>query len=756
MKKINYILFIIFFFSYSALASNKEINIIGNQNIDKEVILTIIDEYTTDINEQNINEIIKKLKSIKGIKDIKVAYDDKKVDIEIIENSKILNINFKGLERFTKIELDEIINFSEKLVFYDPITIQTFIDEVHQLYNSFGYNNLEITYKKISTERDNFVNVNFNINEGKISKINKIYFNGNNSFTKNELLKIIKSSERNFFKLFFKFNSNFKYYEIDNDSNKLINFYKENGYRKVSINYETEFIENRNQFNIYFFINENKRYYFNKFELNIDSSISKNIDNDALNNLFDKNKKNIEKFDFVYNNDFLFKVEEALSSFLFDQGSMFFEIKVLEKINDDEKIDIIYDIKKVKPVYANKIDIIGNTRTKDKVIRREVTFAEGDPVNKFMISRSYKNLQRLDLFRNININESLVDNEKKDILIEIEEKPTGQFNVGAAFGTLNGASLILGLNEKNIAGSGRDVKLQADTSDKKTTYQAEVIEPYIFNKKLNFIYGFNYSERDLSASSSYNLDNKEIKTGINYYFDDDLFHSIMFKYAIKEYQVTNSSTVEQSILDSQGTNTEISIINSITFDKLNAFIRPTDGYLYKFSNTISPPTNSTNGYIKNTFLHQKYLTYKKRNIFSIKSKVGNVISLQNSSILSDNKFGLGGNWLRGFDSLGAGPRNSRTSYVGGRNLIVSKIDYTRAINNDADSPIDLNLFVDAGKVWDNKTTPTNSNESIRSSYGIGLKFYTPVGPVGFSWAFPIQDESYDINRMFLFTIGNLN
>ena len=144
------------------------------------------------------------------------------------------------------------------------------------------------------------------------------------------------------------------------------------------------------------------------------------------------------------------------------------------------------------------------------------------------------------------------------------------------------------------------------------------------------------------------------------------------------------------------------------------------------------------------------------NILSIQTKIGNIYSLQNTSIPTDEKFSLGGRWLRGFDIFGAGPRNSRTSYIGGNNLIVSKLDYHRPIFKNSDNPTDLNLFLDAGKVFDNKNTPTNSTESIRSSYGFGIKFYTPIGPIGFSWAYPISSEDYDIERMFIFSIGQLN
>ena len=146
----------------------------------------------------------------------------------------------------------------------------------------------------------------------------------------------------------------------------------------------------------------------------------------------------------------------------------------------------------------------------------------------------------------------------------------------------------------------------------------------------------------------------------------------------------------------------------------------------------------------------------KKSLFSIQSKFGNISSLQDDKILVDDKYSLGGYWLRGFDLNGAGPRNSYTSYVGGNNIIATKLDYLIPFNRLSDNPFYFNTFFDAGQVWGNKENPANATESIRASYGFGLKFFTPVGPIGFTWGYPLSDESYDINRMFLFSIGSLN
>ena len=145
-----------------------------------------------------------------------------------------------------------------------------------------------------------------------------------------------------------------------------------------------------------------------------------------------------------------------------------------------------------------------------------------------------------------------------------------------------------------------------------------------------------------------------------------------------------------------------------------------------------------------------------KNIFSAQGKLGNIFSLNDSEISADNKFSLGGRWLRGFDAYGAGPRNSRTSYVGGNNILALKLDISRPISLNEQNPIYLNLFNDYGTVWGNKNTVTSSDQDLRVSYGFGINYYSPIGPIGFSWGFPLVHKDYDIKRMFLFSVGNLN
>ena len=381
---------------------------------------------------------------------------------------------------------------------------------------------------------------------------------------------------------------------------------------------------------------------------------------------------------------------------------------MLEK-KDNNNVSILLDIQSIEPQYVNQINIYGNSRTFDYVIRRELLISEGDAVHKTQISEINKKLQSLRLFKSVKVKEKNIENNLINIDIEVEEQQTGTVNAGVSVGTIDGFSVVAGLSERNFYGTGRSVDALLNTSDKKTEFTLSTTDRLSYENDVDISYQSSYKEEDFASTSSYKLNTFTFGTGIAYDINSELSHSIDIKYLLKEYIITDSNTVSSTIGNSSGQNASFIITNGFVHNSLNSIYQPQDGSLTSFITSMS-----------------------------------------------DDKFSLGGRWLRGFDVAGAGPRNSRTSYIGGNNLIVTKFDYSREIFENSNFPIYLNLFNDYGLVWENKTTPTQTDNNIRASVGFGIKYYSPIGPIGFSWGFPIMDEEYDIKRMFLFSVGNID
>ena len=748
MKKIysifKYIFLITAFLLFNTNVSANNFVINGNQYSDKEAIISIIGSIP-DIDDKSItNYILKKLNKSGLFKNVEVSIEGQKYFINVVEFPSINNIFYLDNERFKDEEIEEIIDQLDVLTLSN-YNLDKLTDELKKLYQSFGYNNIEIETKTKDLS-NNSADLYLYFNEGKITKIKKIILNGNSSYDNSILLSKIKSKTKKITNIFA--NNNFKLFEINNDVLRINKFYKSQGFRDVKIQYFIEYYSD-NKVDVIFDITEGDKYFFSTVSFNylldkndlIENEIKSFIENNSYENRH-------------YNASIIDNLEINISDILEKFGEKFYEIQSFQKTTNN-KVDILYEINKIKKTYVNQINISGNTRTFDYVIRRELGIFEGDPVNDSRIKQIKKQLKKLPYFSNVEINKTIVNNEFQDIDILVEEMQTGTFNVGLSVGSLDGISFVSGLKESNINGTGRSLEFLINTSQNNKALTVSTSEKFFLNPKINHKYSTRYKENDFSKSKSYNLNTFSLDTSFNYLLSDDLYHTIGLGYSLKDYTITDTSAVSSNVLDSSGQSISFNLNNQVVLNTTNSFLKPTNGNYISLVNYFETPSSSSNGFLKNVLTAKKYIENKK-NIYSVQARAGNIYSLNDNEILSDDKFSLGGRWLRGFDNFGAGPRNSRTAYVGGNNLLVTKFDFSRPITLNDQNPIYFNLFNDYGLVWDNKNAVTSSDQSIRASYGFGLSYYSPIGPIGFSWGFPLADKDYDIKRMFMFTIGNLN
>ena len=739
------ILFILSSFSFHAYAKNFIIE--GNQFTDDTILLSIIDELPDTDEKSQSDYILKKLVNSGFFKSVEVLYDDDNFAINVVEHPSINRFVYIDNLRIKDEEIDNIINELDIFTLSES-KINNLIEELRKIYQSFGYNNIKIDFTYEIFE-NNSSDVFLEFDEGQITKIKNIYFKGNSSYENDIILSKIKSKSKKITNIFA--NNNLKIFEIKNDLIRIKNFYRSKGYRDVNVNYTVEYFEN-NKVDVNFNINEGEQYFFSKFNIKNNLDNNNNV-NEKLNILVDQ-KLNKFKYNEVYSTDKLINFELEVSKILDDAGIQYYKISTLEKIKDF-KADILIDISPTKPFYVNQINILGNDRTYDYVFRREIDLYEGDPVNDTKLKKIERKLNRLRFISEVEVKTVPVNETSQNIEIIVNEAQTGSFNVGLSVGTLDGASFVSGLKENNINGTGRTLEFLVNTSEDNREFTLATEDKFFINNEINHGYSLKYKENDFSKYKSYKVNTFNFNTNFKYSLTENTQHNIGFGYSIKDYTVTDSSTVSSNIAKSEGENVSFNLSNDLTRNTLNSFIRPTNGDLIAFNNYIETPSSSVNGFVKNLIIAKKYYDLNN-NIFSVQGRVGNIISLNDSEILSDDKFALGGRLLRGFDNFGAGPRNSRTDYVGGNNLFSLKLDYSKPITLNEQNPIYLNLFNDYGSVWGNKNSVTSSDQDLRASYGFGFNYYSPIGPIGFAWGFPLVDKDYDIKRMFLFSIGNLN
>jgi len=739
---INILTLLFFFINIEVNAKNFIIE--GNEFTDDDIVISLIDAIPDIDEESKTNFILKKLISSELFKSVEVSYDANNYFIKIIEYPSINKFYYVNNERIKDEDIDNIVNELE-LYTLSESKINNLIEELTKIYQAFGYNNIKIEFKS-EDYSNNSSDVYLNFNEGGITKIKKINVIGNVFFDNNTILSKIRSKTKKITNIFA--NNNFKLFELNNDIIRIKKFYKENGYNDVQVLFDVEYFSN-NKVEINFLINEGQQYFFSEITIKNDLDNSKDLEKKFFA-LIEKNKKNNN----VYNTKKIDDIELAISEILENSGNQYFKITAFKKIINN-KADILFEISPTKPVYVNQINFFGNDRTYDYVFRRELELSEGDPINNSKIKNISRKLNELNFIGNANVQTTPIDENTQNIDIVVEETQTGSFNVGLSIGTLDGASFVSGLKENNINGTGRTLEFLVNTNNDNKEFILSTSDKFFFNNSVNHGYSVNYKENNFSKSQSYKLNTLSFDTSFNYKFSDYTYHNIGFGYSLKEYLVTNSATASSNIINSEGESISFNISNKLIKNTLNSYLMPSRGYSVSFANYLETPSSSFNGYIKNIITGKKYIPMNN-NIFSAQAKAGNIFSLNDNEILSDEKFSLGGRWLRGFDSFGAGPRNSRTSYVGGNNIIALKLDFSRPITLNEQNPIYFNLFNDYGTVWGNKNNVTSSDQDLRISYGFGINYYSPIGPIGFTWGFPLVDKDYDIKRMFMFSIGNLN
>jgi len=536
--KINIFFIFLISLSFNALAiDKKDIIINGDTLIDESVIFSIIDNIfsSNSLTDIDLNKIIDDIYKTELFSNVEVNISDNKLVINLFSQPRINKINFSGNERFKDDDFYEIINNNFDLTFYNKNKILIFIKELDNLYKSFGYNQIEISFSTNDLQDENFksLDLNIDINEGFISKINKVSFIGNYFFSDNLLLEQIKSKPKNSILFFTK--RNFKLFETKNDLHKLVNFYKENGFKDAKILLSYEYNDTKNYFNIIFSIEEGNKYEFSNISTNL-NNISLNLNQiNFINNNFNSYRDKFLLKNNSYNPYYYDKLKLLLTDYLFSYGLKFFTIEVDEKVNN-LLVDTTLIINQSLPMFINHIQIIGNTRTLDKVIRRELLITEGDAVNDLIIQQSLKNLKSLNIFESINFSQIKINETSTDIEINVVEKPTGSFQVGLSIGTLDGYSFVVGLNEKNIGGSGRNLSTRINSASKNTEYSLNIVEPHIYNKKIDLIYGIAYVEKDLISKSSYKLDTFNSNIGLQYYLTNDIYHRVSLSYLLKKYR----------------------------------------------------------------------------------------------------------------------------------------------------------------------------------------------------------------------------
>ena len=738
----NYIIILLIFFNIS-YANTNNLSFDGLEKLSTNDIqsITSVDIYKDDINLNEINSIINELYNSPLIFDLEVFSNNSFYNIEIKESKIVKKIFINGNQFIQDIDIFNNIKIQENNLLNKKSIINS-EKIIKQLYSSKGFNDVSITTKTENFSYDQ-VNLIFDIEEGTTASVSKINFIGNEILSDSFLSNLINSRPKNILS-FFSSTGILDENLISYDREILIRNYNEKGFFEVEI----EYLISKNIFNSYtldFYINEGNRTKISEIIYEIDNNLNETDLKDIADNFELHIKNNEDFFDGIILQNHLdnliqFAQKSNLSYLSFDANL----------VKDNEIIVLRISSNKIIPKLVNKVNINGNSITKDKVIRSKIHIETGDYVNDFYFKKTKEDLEKLPYINKVTINKFHIDNNKSDINLDIEEnKKTGNISFAGFFSSDTGAGISLGTNDTNIFGTGNqlslDVNLTEDYIQFKSSYsKSSLINPYLRNN-----YFISNLENDLSSSYGFKSKEQGIGYGISFKYSEDTNLSGTISYKNLEGYSPNNS--KSSVNDNIGSFQDFILDLSINTNTTNDIFYPTKGYLSNFNISISPNDISDNSYYKLRVNNSYYIESKSTNNFYFaNSKIGIADSFD-GNLKTLNTFSLGGNNFLGFDYKGIGQLDD-SIYLGGNKFFTFTVGAGGNLIFDKKDNIYFKSFLSTGSIWDSDYI-NNDKLILRSSLGVSIDVIASSIPITFTYAIPLDKELNDKTRLFSFAIG---
>ncbi len=742
IKKLNIYLIIFFALNFASLkaAQLEQILISGNERIPSETIKMFSKiEIGTKIEEINLNNVLKNLYNSYFFEDISVKLNDKVLTIVVIEAPIIENIQIDGVnakkiikEIKNNLKLKSRSSYSQFLIKQDG-------DQIKSVLKSFGYyfSSVETFITKLD---DNKVDVNYKINMGEKSKIKKISFIGNKIYKNKKLRSIIVSEEYKFWK----FISGKKFLNeniIKLDERLLKNFYLNKGYYNVDINSSYAKMINENEFELIYNIKPNRKIYFNELSLDIPEDFEKQNFSKIIT-LFNKIKGE------PYSINQVEKILEQIEIITINDQYLSVKAFVDEKITSD-KLDLIFKIDQTERYFVKKINILGNNVTQENVIRNQFEIDEGDPFNNILQNKSINNIKNLNFFRNVESEILTNENDKTKIInITVEEKPTGEIFAGAGAGT-NGATISAGIRENNYLGRGITVKADGTLTEESFKGQFSVSNPNFMNTDKSVFLNLLATEVDRLTDSGYKTNNTGFDIGAGFEYYDDVYLNLSTSSFYQKIETNSTASARQKKQEGDYWDTYLNL--RFDLDKRNQKFKTSDGYRSIFG--IDLPLISETYSLKNNFSYKYFTELYEDNVSTFSVYFQAVNSINNDDVKLSERLYIPSSRLRGFEKGKVGPKDGN-DFIGGN--YVSSLNFATTLPQilPNSQEVDVSLFLDAANIWGvDYDSSIDNGHKIRSSIGIGIDWFTAIGPMNFSFTETISKSSTDVTESFRFNIG---
>ncbi|MEO5374062.1 MAG: outer membrane protein assembly factor BamA [Alphaproteobacteria bacterium] len=725
----------------------KEVVIEGNKRIEPETVRTYMLIQEGDrFDPERVDRSLKSLFATGLFADVTLRRDGNRLLVKVVENPIINRIAFEGNKRIKEDALSQEIQLKPRVV-YTRTKVQSDVQRIIDLYRRRGRFAATVEPKVIEREQ-NRVDLVFEINEGPSTYVRRVNFVGNKRYSEATLAEVIATREERWYRFF----SSADTYDPDRltfDRELLRRFYLKHGYADFRVaSAVAELTPDKEGFYITFSIEEGERYRFGN--ISVEAALPDFKGQDL-------SKEITAEKDAWYNADEVEKSVQNLTERAGQLGYAFVDVR--PRVNRDRQkhtVDIVFDIQEGPRVYVERIDITGNVRTLDKVIRREFRLVEGDAFNAAKLRRSRQRVEDLDFFDKAEISNvpSETAPDRTVVKIHVEEKSTGELSFGVGWSTTGGAMFEIGLRERNLLGRGQDLKTALSVGQRRNQLDFSFTEPYLFDRELAAGVDAFAIERNLQKESSYSVKTVggAVRAGFSYV--EPLRHS--FNYTLKTDTVSNVKDGASTYIREQaGKATVSSVGHALIYDRRDSRVNPSEGHVVRLGNEYAG-LGGTEEFVRSSIGGAYYYPVADQWVLKVSADGGHIVGLGKKVRINERYF-LGGDNLRGFAAAGVGARDkeSRDS-LGGNWLASGSVEMSFPLGLPRELGMSGKLFSDFGTLGNPDkidSTKVETSQKVRVSLGTGITWKSPMGPLSIDLALPLASEAFDQKEFFRFNFG---
>ncbi|WP_425983992.1 outer membrane protein assembly factor BamA [Brevundimonas sp. TWP1-2-1b1] len=731
----------------------------GAQRIDQTTVLSYLPIRPGDAVDASVLDVAVRTLSRTGLfADVQLGIQNGDLIVQIVENPIINQVVFEGNKALSQDKLTKEVTLAPRGI-YTRAKVQEDVGAIVELYRLQGRISATVTPKLVQLEQ-NRVDVIFEINEGPQTGISAINVLGNDAFSDRDVRGVMVTEKSTWWK-FFSNNDNYDPNRLEYDQEQLRKFYTNRGFYDFRVVSSVAELQPDDQaFQLTLTLNEGDKYNFGEVKVV--------TQNDRLNADFLQRLIPIRSGD-LYESD---KIEQAVDALTFAAGSAgyaFVEINPTYKANPDtDTVDVTFNVSEGQRVYIDRINVVGNTRTIDPVIRRELLLTEGDAFNRALMERSRNNLRALGFFKDVTVEETRGSAPDRSVInVNVQEQPTGELSVGAGFSSVDSFTVNLGISERNFRGRGQNVVARLEWGSLRQQVDFRFTEPKFLGRDLRAGFDVFHSRYDLSEYSSYDYRSTGAGLRLSYPLNGNML--LNTRYFLKSDEIIvptgycdGAGQGSSALCDQVGSYINSSAGYTLQVNYTNDPVRPTRGWAGSLRQDLAGLGGDVN-YVKTEADASWYYGFTPAWIVSVQGSTGYVSGWNGDPIRINDRFFKGGNSFRGFETAGMGPRDlTTTDALGGNFYAIGTVELTLPNYLPEQYGIKTSLFADVGtlgvlddryKLTSTGTVNTNIADelSLRASAGISIHWRSPMGPIRFDISKVLSKEDYDKTESFRFS-----